>query len=298
MTSAVATIDAALAKRLIEAQFSQWSDLAVRAVRPLGTDNAIFHLGPDMCIRLPRIERAAHLVETELRWLTHLAPLPLKIPTPLGTGAPDVGYPWNWAVYDWLPGENPDPDNLPDLSSSAVVLAEFITALQATDAASGPPSGARNEFRGVPLHQRDQLTSAAINSVSDMFDVGALSAAWQSSLDARQWSHEPVWLHGDLHPGNLLAQRGQIIAVIDFGLMGVGDPACDLMAAWTFLDANARATFRPRLAVDDATWARGRGWALSFALIALAYYRSGKPGLVSTTIRTINQVLRDHRRQG
>jgi aminoglycoside phosphotransferase (APT) family kinase protein len=245
-------------------------------------------------VRLPRLERAAGQVAKELRWLPVLAPLlPLAVPVPRGRGRPAWSYPWDWSVHPWLDGDNATIERLADPCEAARTLAQFVVALQRIDAAEGPPCGAHNEFRGVPLARRDALVHEAIGSLADLIDARAVRVAWQTALQTPEWRGPPVWLHGDIHAGNLLARRGRISAVIDFGLLGVGDPACDLMVAWNLLGVDARKVFRAASGVDDATWARARGWTLSVALIALAYYLDTNPALAAMSQRAIDEVLAD-----
>jgi aminoglycoside phosphotransferase (APT) family kinase protein len=284
-------IDAPLVGRLLAAQFPHWADLPVSPVASAGTDNAIYRLGDDMIVRLPRIPGAAGQVAKEQRWLPRLAPhLPLAIPVPLGKGAPAEGYPWHWSIYRWLEGENATPDS----RQAATTLAHFVGALQRIDPAGGPPPGSHNFFRGVPLADRDASTRDAIAALAGTVDTEAVTAAWEAALRAPAWDAPPVWIHADLVPGNLLAVDGQLSAVIDFGGLGVGDPACDVIAAWSLFSAEARNAFRAALPVDDATWDRGRGWALSIGLIALPYYRSSNPVFAAVARRMIDEVLADH----
>lgn len=285
-------IDGALVRRLLATQFPAWAELPLAPVASAGTDNALYRLGADMAVRLPRIGWAIGQVETELRWLPRLAPhLPLSIPVPLAIGDPGAGYPWHWGVYRWLEGENATLDRMGDPTEAAVTLAGFITALQRVNAAEGPQPGPNNSGRGVPLADRDEGTRAAIASLSGMIDSEAATAAWEAALRAPAWDGPPAWIHGDLQSGNLLAQRGRLSAVIDWGCMGVGDPACDLMPAWNLFTAETRAVFREAIAVDDATWARGRGWALSCGLIALPYYQTSNPVLAGIARHAIGEVL-------
>jgi aminoglycoside phosphotransferase (APT) family kinase protein len=287
--------DASLVRRLLGAQFPAWADLPIEPVASAGTDNAIYRLGEDMAVRLPRVDWAVGQVEKEQRWLPELAALlPLAIPVPLAKGVPAEGYPWHWSVCRWLEGENATIERLADPCQAATDLAHFVAALQRIDPAGGPPPGADNSSRGVPLAMRDQPTRAALAALTGTLDTGAAAAAWEAALRAPASRGPPVWLHGDLHSGNLLAQRGRLSAVIDFGCLGVGDPACDAMVAWTLFSAEGRDAFRTALAVDDATWARGRGWALSVALIALPYYRNTNPEIVARAKHTIDEVLADH----
>lgn len=287
--------DVALVGRLLTAQFPRWAGLPVEPIRSAGTDNAIYRLGDDMAARLPRIPGAVGQVEKEHRWLPGLAPfLPLAIPAPLSKGTPGEGYPWPWSVYRWLEGENATIGRLADPGQAARELARFVAALQRLDPTDGPSPGEHNSFRGVPLAARDAPTRAAISSLRGTLDAGAATAAWEASLRAPAWDGPPVWVHGDLQPGNLLVARGRLGAVIDFGCLGVGDPACDLMVAWNLLSAETREEFRAGLSVDDATWTRGRGWALSVGLIALPYYRDTNPALAGISRRAIDEILADH----
>lgn len=287
--------DASLVRRLLAGQFPQWADLAIERVRSAGTDNAIYRVGDDLAVRLPRISWATGQVEREHRWLPTLAPhLPLAIPSPLAMGAPAEGYPWRWSVYRWLEGENATADRL-DLRQAATDLAQFIAALQRIDATGGPRAGVERS-RGVPLAARDAETRAAIAALHDALDTDAATTQWEMALRVPAWPGQGVWLHGDLNEGNLLAQNGRLSAVIDFGAMAVGDPACDLMAAWTLFTVESRAVFRAALPFDDATWSRGRGWALSWALIVLPYYRNTNSALCRIAERTIDAVFADRHR--
>jgi aminoglycoside phosphotransferase (APT) family kinase protein len=282
--------DVPLVRRLLAAQFPEWAAFPLEPVLSAGTDNALYRLGNDMVVRLPRIHWAVGGVDKDFRWLPLVAPLlPLAIPAPLAKGKPADGYPWNWGVYRWLQGENPTVDRIRDPDSLARDVAQFVDALHRIDVAGGPPAS-----RGVPLAMRDDPTRTAIAALEGTIDADAVTAAWDAALRTPAWSGPPVWVHGDLLPGNLLLQGGRLTGVIDFGEMGVGDPACDLIVAWGLLTPEARNVFRAELDVDDATWARGRGWALSIALIALPYYRDTNPALAATARHLIREVLADH----
>ncbi|MDQ5819813.1 MAG: aminoglycoside phosphotransferase family protein, partial [Actinomycetota bacterium] len=256
--------DAALVRRLLAGQFPHWTDLPIEPVLPWGTDNALYRLGDDMVVRLPRTVRTGATLEKERRWLPRLAPLlPLEVPVPVAEGMPAEGYPLQWSVYRWLEGVNATVERVTDSRRLATDLARFVAALQRIDPTGGPSPGAHNAFRGVPLASRNEGTRAAIASLGQAIDGDAVTAAWQAALQAPDWERPPVWVHGDLDSRNLLVERERLCAVIDFGCLGVGDPACDVMVAWKVLSADSREAFRTALSVDDATWARGRGWALS-----------------------------------
>ncbi len=288
--------DLSLVVRLLSTQFPQWADLPIEPVHSAGTDNALYRLGEDMAVRLPRIHWATGQVDKEHEWLPKLAPfLPLAIPVPLAKGEPGEGYPWHWSVYRWLPGEDATSERITNPRRAATDLAQFIADLQRIDVTGGPPPGPYNSFRGEPLAMRDKSTRDAIATLQGQLDTKAVTAVWDEAISAPAWHGPPVWLHGDLQSGNLLAVRGRLSAVIDFGCLGVGDPACDVMAAWLFLSAETREVFRAALQVDDATWERGRGWALSVGLIALPYYQISNPVLAGIARRAINETLADYR---
>lgn len=277
-----------LVRRLVAVQFPQWASLAVEPVESAGWDNTIFRLGSDLAVRLPRRRIGAEQVRKEHQWLPVLAPhLPLAVPVPLGHGAPGEGYPWHWTVCPWLNGELAALTRVADMDRAAISLARFIAALQAIDPTGGP----RHEFR-ASLVARDHDTRALAAVLRDTLDSGSVLKVWEAALAVPAWTGQPVWMHGDLHPANLLVRGHELSAVIDFGLLGVGDPACDLMVAWTYLSADSRDVFRGALAADDATWSRGRGWALQLGLRATAY-SADNPVLGKIGRRTVAEVLAD-----
>lgn len=295
-------IDEALVARLVADQFPQWADRPVAPVPRSGVDNATFRLGDDMLVRMPRFDRWVGQVTREQHWLPRLAPhLPLAVPTPLAQGEPGAGYGFPWSVYDWLPGDNAEPENIDDPVRAAVDLAGFLLALQAVDPRSGPPPEASNGFRGAALDDpRDSPViewriRGRIEALDGLVDTGALTEVYEAALATPAWAGEPVWIHGDPAPTNLLATAGRLSAVIDFGTLAVGDPACDLIAAWTFCDAGSRDLFRSELGVDDATWARGRGWGLSGILPSPADLAD--PVTAGPARLRIEEIIADHRQK-
>ncbi|RWE40309.1 MAG: aminoglycoside phosphotransferase family protein [Mesorhizobium sp.] len=290
-------IDVALVRRLIAAQFPHWKNLAVRPVDFGGWDNRTFHLGDEMTVRLPSAAAYSLQVEKEHRWLPRLAPLlPLPIPVPLAMGVPAEGYPWHWSVYGWIEGATAKRERIADLSEFAADLARFLVALKHVDAADGPAPGQHNFFRGGPLTVYDGETRQAISALGNRIDAGAATAVWERAL-AAAWEGPSVWFHGDVSQGNLLVEKGRLGAVIDFGTSGIGDPSCDLAIAWTFFEGESRDTFRACLAADEATWARGRGWALWKALIIAAGHIDVAPAEIEESWRVIDAVLIDRERQ-
>jgi aminoglycoside phosphotransferase (APT) family kinase protein len=289
--------DVHLVRRLLAEQFPQWDELPIERVPSAGSDHVLYRLGGALVARLPRKERVDEQVDKERKWLPRLAPqLPVALPVPVAKGKPGNGYPFFWSVYSWLEGENPPADGIGD-ASVATDLAGFIDTLQRIDPAGGPPAGEQNFFRGAPLAVRDDPVRAALAALAETIDTDAAATAWDSALNAPPWPGPPVWIHGDLTPENVLVRGGRLSAVIDFGCLGVGDPACDLMVAWTVLSAEARAVFRAGLDADEATWDRGCGWALSTGLIALPYYKDTNPPRAANARYRIGEVLTDLQRR-
>ncbi len=284
--------DETLVRRLLAGQFPQWADLPVDRVQSYGTDHDIYRLGDELAARLPRIGWATEQAAREAEWLPNLAPhLPLAIPVQLAMGRPAEGYPFDWSVYEWLPGENAN-GTIDDLDQAAVDLAAFVKALRWVDTTGAHPRPAHG--RGGPLAENDESVRRSVVELGDRIDGEAALRSWAESLDAQTWDGEEVWVHGDLLPGNLLVVDGQLSAVIDFGGLNVGDPACDLQAAWNVFAGESRKRYRAELEVDEASWLRGRGWALYPAVSALPYYWDTNPGMIRQALHALAQLLADY----
>lgn len=284
-------IDAGLARRLVGTQFPQWAGLPLELLDPAGSDHVIYRLGRELAVRLPRHAGAVGQARKELEWLPRLAPcLPLAIPVPLAVGEPAFGYPWSWAVSRWLDGEVATAGELGDSTEVAVQLGEFLKALHRFAPGEVPALATRDDLRQRPLAARDQATRAAIAATRGVFDAAALTLLWDEALSAPGWDRPPVWVHGDFHTGNLLAAGGHVSAVIDWGGLALGDPACDLIMAFTLMSGRSRSVFRDALGLDDAIWARGRGWALAGGLNAYVSY-AAVDAVVAQTTRQITAAL-------
>lgn len=282
-------IDAPLVRRLLAAQFPQWADLPIRAVRSTGTVNAIYRLGDHLCVRLPRVQRWVHDLDKEWHWLPKLAPrLPLRVPRSVGKGHPASSYPFTWAIYGWIDGQPYSDELVDDERQAARDLAQFVAELRRIDPVVGAPRGGRK-----PLRELDAVTREAIESARGVIDGDAATAAWERALIAPAWKGTPAWIHTDLLRPNLLVHGGRLRAVIDFGGIGVGDPAADVIAAWSVFSHTGRGTFRDALAVDDGTWERARGFALHQAAMIIPYYGETNPGFVALAKRTVEEVLAD-----
>ncbi|MEV6180893.1 aminoglycoside phosphotransferase family protein [Streptomyces sp. NPDC052015] len=280
-------IDVPLVRRLVAAQFPRWATLPVERLVSSGTENAMFRLGDDKVVRLPRHPGAVESVAHEQYWLARLGSrLPVAAPAPLERGEPGEGFPWPWSVYRWLDGRNPVAGAVERPRTLAADLGTFVAGLRGIDARDGPPC-----HRGVPLAERDAFTRSAIAELEGRIDTGAVTALWEEALRVPVRTAPPVWAHGDLSPGNVLVEDGRLAAVIDFGGVGVGDPAVDLIVAWNLLPASARATFRDAVGADDDEWARGRGWALSISLIQLPFYWETNPPLAENSRHVIREIL-------
>jgi aminoglycoside phosphotransferase (APT) family kinase protein len=290
-------INAELVRRLVAEQFPRWSRLSITPIVPGGWDNRTFRLGDRMTVRLPSAEGYVPQVEKEQRWLPLLAPgLPLPIPVPIALGRHGEGFPWPWSIYEWIDGHVSTPHRIRDRGAFAADLAGFLVALRAIDARDGPLPGAHDFRRGGPVAFYDDETRQAIVDLGSSIDGSAATDVWDAALSS-EWSGGPVWFHGDISVGNLLLNGGDLSAVIDFGTSGVGDPACDLVIAYTLFTGRSREVFRAGVRLDDATWARARGWAIWKALIVAA----GSAGSHSPrreaakARRVIDQVIADHR---
>ena len=250
----------------------QHEDLAELPLTPLanGWDNVMMRLGEGLVVRLPRREVAARLVRHEQEWLPVLAPrLPLRVPVPVRLGIPGCGYPWAWSVIPYLPGKNAVQAGAHD-DGVAESIGRFLGRLHR----AALPEAPANPFRGVPLSERVGAFEKNVALV-DAVHADAVRRAWEASLAAPPWTGQPVWLHGDLHPANILIDAGRASAVIDFGDLTSGDPATDLSVAWMLQPEGDHrrfwAAYRDTAAhvVDDALVARARGWALVLALVFL-----------------------------
>lgn len=272
-------IDTALVRRLLRGQYPRWANLPITPLASGGTVNAVYRLGDDLTIRLPLTAGGAADIAKERRVLASLSGLPVAVPVVVALGEPAEGYPWPWAMHRWLDGS-------PALEGGPIRpedVAEFVLVLR-ENPADGPPA-----YRGKPLSSVDAGVHRAIDELSrtdEPFDTRAASAVWTEALDAPQWTGPPCWVHSDLMPSNLLLSDGRLTGVLDWATAGLGDPACDLIPAWNLLTASDRELFRDAVGADDATWARGRGWALAMAVIQLPYYRHTNP-VISANARYV-----------
>jgi aminoglycoside phosphotransferase (APT) family kinase protein len=252
-------VDGGLVRRLLVEQQPALAAMPLRIVAN-GWDNVIVQLGDDYMVRLPRRELAAQLILNEQLWLPELAPrLPLPIPAPIFAGRPGDDFPWAWSICPWLPGDDASAAPPPDLRATALTLAEFIMALHRPAPADAP----ENPYRGVHLRERAEAVTQRANGLPNCDQV---LAVWDGLRSTPEWDRPPVWLHGDLHPSNMLTCDGRLSAVIDFGDITSGDPATDLAVAWMMFDPDDRAVFRDAAGVDPLTWRRAAGWALNLSL--------------------------------
>lgn len=289
---------------LLREQFPQWAHEPVRPVDVQGWDNRTYRVGDTLAARLPSAEGYAAAVAKEQRWLPVLAPqLPVPIPVPLGHGQPGCGFRWPWSVAGWLPGVTAGPDRPTDPVGFADDLSAFLTALQAVDPTGGPAPGPHSAWRGGPLTTYDAQTRATAAALAALVDEAAVLEVWDAALQAPSRGGRPVWVHGDVAGSNLLVAEARLVGVLDFGCCAVGDPACDLVVAWTLFQGAAREAFRAGVAADPATWTRARGWALWKALLTLA---QGPDGVVAerrygwrcSAIHLIAELVDEHRGAG
>jgi aminoglycoside phosphotransferase (APT) family kinase protein len=285
-----------LVEKLIQSQFPEWSHLPVDPVERQGNDNRTFRLGKEMGIRLPSAERYVPQVEKEYYWLPILKEyIDLSISLPLAKGNPGEGYPWVWSINQWIAGDTASISNVKDLNRFALDLALFLKQLQSIASSEGPRAGQHNFFRGGSISVYDKETKTVIQNTKSKFDETTASEIWNKALQS-QWKERPVWVHGDIAPGNLLVNREGILSgVIDFGILGVGDPSCDLAMAWTFFDDESRRVFKKTMDLDEGTWNRGRGWALWKALITYDYFYREDQERAAEMERVIDNIFREFR---
>ncbi|MFM2076920.1 MAG: hypothetical protein RJA49_810 [Actinomycetota bacterium] len=258
-------IDEALVGRLLREQLPELAEAEVRVVAN-GWDNAVVRVGEEWMLRLPRRTAAATLIHHEQRWLPELAPrLPLPVPVPTFVGQPADDYPWSWSLCRWLPGRIAAESPPADQDRAVADLAAFLRALHVPAPADAPA----NPVRGVPLRARAAVVESRLATPAPTVEPRRVLEVWNDLSATPVWDGPPLWIHGDLHPANMLTHGGELAAVIDFGDITAGDPATDLAVAWTMFDEVARHAFRTAAGVDDATWRRAAGWALALALAYL-----------------------------
>ncbi len=291
MPAADVEVSLELVRSLLEAQRPDLAGLELE-VFANGWDNALFRLGPDLIVRLPRRRAAAALVDHESRWLPVLAPaLPLPVPVPVHVGAASDRYPWRWTVVPWFEGAAIGAGPLSDPGGVAADLGRFVAALHRP----APPTFPPNPYRGVALAERAAVTATRMECLAERPALAArVEAAWRDALAAPVWEGPPIWLHGDLHPANLIVRDGALAAVVDFGDITAGDPATDFLVAWALFDADRRGEFRAAATsagrpIDDTMWARGRGWAVAHGLAVVAG-SADNPEMHAIGMRTLEAV--------
>lgn len=284
-----------LVTELVAQQFPKWGHLQIKPVELSGIDNRTFRLGEKMLIRLPSAEDYALQVLKEQKWLEVLAPhLSFSIPKPLAMGQPSKHYPWNWSIYKWIEGESINAFSIDDLNLQIVAsqLAQFLNELHKIDVKGGPSPGLHNFWRGDHVSVYDTEVRSAVKELQGFIDARTIISSWEKAISSK-WNKNPVWIHGDFASGNILIKDGCVAAVIDFGCMGIGDPACDLVIAWTLLNNESRRIFKLHLCLDPDTWARASGWALWKALITIARLEDRTDPEVMKQLKIVNEILNE-----
>ena len=256
-------------RRLVDRQLPQWAKLPVTPVLEQGNDNRTFRLGDELAVRLPSAAAYVAGLAKEDRCLPLLAQhLSTAVPVPVATGVPGADYPYPWSVRRWITGTTPERDSDLDRVGLAEDVGGFLRELRSVPQGEGPVAGAHSFYRGChPTVYGDQVQQSLVQ-LSDRVDAQVCQAIWRESVSTA-WPFEPVWFHGDLASANLLTVHGRLAAVIDFGTCGVGDPACDLVIAWTLFAGKERDAFRSAVGLPEDAWARARGWALWKALVTV-----------------------------
>jgi aminoglycoside phosphotransferase (APT) family kinase protein len=294
MARQTVTIDSALVHALITDQFPQWAGLPVQPMPEGGWDNRTFRVGDEWVARLPSAAAYEAQVLREQQWLPYLGEhLPLAIPQPVACGKPGCGFPWAWSIYRWIPGVSAASSPPSDKLQFATDLAMFLNALRQAPADSGPVSGQENFYRGGDLSIYNHQFQQAIATFAEPFDASMAVTIWDSARHS-SWRQRPVWVHGDVALGNVLMREGRLGAVIDFGQLCVGDPACDLAIAWTYFRGKDRIAFLDSQELDSDTRQRGRAWALWKAAIVVAGLTQTNAVEGKAAKQTIAEVLADY----
>lgn len=276
-------------RRLLAAQHPEWASLPLRRLPPVGTDNQLFRLGDDLLLRFPRIHWAADSAEWEHTWLPRLAPYsPVEVPAPVALGEPGEGYPWHWTVVPWIEGETPTPETF-DPGEWGDSLGRFVRAVRDVPGMDAP---VKTEGRGAPLPSLDEWVRTWTERADpSLVDRDAVLALWEDALSAPGWDGEACWFHGDLHEENLLVRDGRLVAVIDWGTAGRGDPAIELNAIWGYVPEAAVEAYRAAVGLDEAAYRRGRGFALAPAISAATYYRETAPAVADSSVETVRRLV-------
>lgn len=254
-------IDTFLVQKLIAEQFPQWQSLPIYQVAQSGWDNRTFHLGEEMVIRLPSDKEYEPQIEKEYKWLPWLSKqLSFEITQPIALGKPSSIYPWHWSINRWIEGESASRLNIHDMKGFAETLGKCLKEFQSLDATEGPLAGAHNFYRGGSLKAYDQEMQRAIPKIKKAYEQTLAASLWQRAISS-EWQLKPVWVHGDIAVGNILVRKGRFHALIDFGQLAIGDPACDLAIAWNLFSAEERSLFKDAVQLDNDTWMRALGWA-------------------------------------
>ncbi len=286
-------ITTALASQLIATQFPEYADLPIISVGIQGHDNRTYRLGNDLLIRIPTAAPYALKVPQEQALLPLLQPhLPLAIPKPIKMGQPSADFPFYFSIYKWIEGHSANTLKIDkkNLEPIALQLARFLKELQNIKSVDGPTPGQHNWWRGDHISVYDNGARQQIHGLADIIDSQQAIHLWEQAC-ATSWHQPPVWIHGDFAAGNIILNHGKVVAIIDFGGMGVGDPACDLVIAWTLLQDKARAVFMDAMELDHETWLRAKAWALWKASFELLQIKDKNSHMAFIHRKIIDEVL-------
>ena len=283
-------------KEMVANQFPRLAHLPIKKIESFGTVNTIYQLGASYSVRVPKIISGVTQIEKEEKWLPFLArKLPLAIPNLIEVGNCSDSYPWKWAIYEWIGGETARRTVLGEMSANISILAAFIKALQNIETEERLTPGEHNYFRGEPLINRDDKTRATLFKLRDEINYDIGIKVWKEAIEVPLREEEKKWIHGDLQSGNILVRDGLITSIIDFGALGFGDMACDLLPAWNLLNSRERAAFKDKMSVSETVWKRGMGWALTVSVVALEYYKVTNPALSAISRYTLNEIEKAYR---
>ncbi len=295
-------VDEALVARMVAEQFPEYAGAPVRRLSAFGSSNALFRLGDELLVRMPRQPGGSSTILKEARWLPYLEDaLPTAVPEVVAVGEPAHGYPEHWSIVRWIDGAHP---MAPTPDSSRTLLARDLAAMVRALRELEVPARARDDaalrwYRAEPLHAIDSDIRAHAEQCRSLpnldLDIDSMLQVWTAAMVAADNAPPPAvhWLHADLFAENLLVRDGRLSAVLDFGGLAVGDPTVDLVVAWELLDPQARALFRTEAGIDDHTWLLGRAWALAIAVMTFPYYWETMPERCAGRLAIAREVLMD-----
>lgn len=289
-------VDEAVVTSLLQIQRPDWASLPLSPAGA-GTDNIMYRLGEDLLVRLPRTADKAPSLDKERTWLPRLGPLlTYRTPEPVYAGTPTPEFPLPWSIYRWIDGTAVNANTVGDWAAFGTELATFVHELHGIDLMGASRAGELSWYRGGSLKGCEEAISTYFadcwTTMDDDLDIDTLAGLWRAAIRLPEPCSSHVWLHGDLRPANLLAARGRLHAVIDFGGLSIGFPAAEHAPVWD-LPAPARQAYWNAMNLDDVSWAKARAWAIAVGIAGISYYRNTWPAFAGECRTRLEAILTD-----